>query len=93
MAPAHPHEALIRVMRQEESSFFEKKEAKKLCLLGWGFNGDVGLGRVGVFGLRRLVNHLSGWAAKPRDKVFLLLFFHKKKILACLPLAFFERTA
>jgi hypothetical protein len=48
--------------RKEESSFFEKKEAKKL------FSHEaVRLGE-----------------PAPADKVFLLLFVHKKKIPTCL---------
>ncbi len=72
---------------QEASSFFEKKEAKKLHPLDGGCSRDGAL-EVGGFWLRQLLNQLSGPAAKPRNKVFLLLFVHKKKTLpfAFLPL-------
>jgi sulfur-oxidizing protein SoxX len=59
--------------RQEESSFFEKKEAKKLCSFGPRGHWPS---RAGSLGSRLQV-----------PKVFLLLFFQKKKTLAFLLLA------
>jgi nitrate reductase gamma subunit len=72
---------------RQDSSFCEQKEAKKLYSLVGGFSGSVGFCGGGILWLRRFVSHLSGQAAKPTNKVFLLLFFQKKKTLPSLPVS------
>jgi hypothetical protein len=71
---------------QEESSFCEQKEAKKLWPFGGGRDGGMGFLRRRACWLRRLMTPLSGYW-RSHGKSFLLLFF-KKEDSSFLPLAF-----